>query len=359
MQEIIINTPSGRCTAIIGVGVLSRLADALAGASSVVIVTDENVAPLYGPSTAEALQQAGIIVHEWILPPGEASKSLWQAECLYDFMASKKSDRDSAIVALGGGVVGDLAGFAASTWLRGIRFVNCPTTLLSAVDAGIGGKTGLNHAGLKNLIGSFYQPETVIADVSTLNSLDDRTFNCGMAESIKHGIIADAAFFEWQADHAETIRARAPAILEELITRNLSIKAGIVEQDERDRTGERAKLNFGHTIGHALEVVSGYGLPHGECVGLGMIGALHIAVGRGLIEASVIDRVRQALGKFSLPHRFKYQGDVEAIMAALQRDKKSARGCARFVLPTQIGEVSAGHEIEDGEIRSALGQLIA
>lgn len=359
MRKIAINTPSGRCTAVIGCGILPSVADALVGVSSVVVVTDANVAALHGPKVSQPLEQAGLDVHEWVLPPGEASKSLWQAECLYDFLASKGCDRGSAIVALGGGVVGDLAGFVASTWLRGVKFVNCPTSLLSAVDAGIGGKTGLNHAGLKNMIGTFHQPTAVYVDVAVLPTLDDRVFRSGMAESIKHGVIADEEFFDWQGTQAEGIEARDAGVLEELISRNLAIKAGVVELDEQDRTGERAKLNFGHTIGHALEMVSGYRLLHGECVGLGMIGALHIAARRGLVANEAVERVRHTLSRFSLPDKFNYTGDTGTIMSALSRDKKSVRGATRFVLPSRIGEVSAGHEVEDDEVTAALAELMA
>ena len=358
MRSKTITTSFGPCVVQIGEGALACLGDVAAGASSIVIVTDDVVAPLHGSKVLDALDNVNLTMHEWTVPAGEASKSLWQAESFYDFLASKRCDRGTLIVALGGGVVGDLAGFVAGTWMRGVRFVNCPTTLLAMVDASIGGKTGLNHAGRKNAVGVFHQPEAVLVDVSTLATLDDRAFNAGMAESIKHGVIADEAFLSWQMDHAQEIKGRDPRVLEELVARNIEIKAAHVEQDERDHSGVRAKLNFGHTIGHAIEVVCDYALPHGECVGLGMLGAVRIAIGRGLVDEGVRDRLRAALRSFSLPCRFTFQGDISAMMSALRGDKKSVGGVVRFVLPTKIGEVTVGHDVGDAEIESAIAELM-
>jgi len=358
MPSKTITTSFGLCAVHIGEGALTYLRDAVAGASSIVIVTDDVVAPLHGSKVIDALADVGIAVHEWTVPAGEASKSLWQAESFYDFLASKGCDRGTLIVALGGGVVGDLAGFVAGTWMRGVRFVNCPTTLLAMVDASIGGKTGLNHAGRKNAVGVFHQPEAVLVDVTTLTTLNDRAFNAGMAESIKHGVIADELFLSWQMDHTQEIKGREPRVLEELVARNVEIKAAHVEQDVRDQTGVRAKLNFGHTIGHAIEVVSGYTLLHGECVGLGMLAAVRIAIDRGMVDEDVRDRLHAALNSFSLPCQFRPQGDISTMMGALRGDKKSVGGVARFVLPTKIGEVTVGHEVGDGEIESAIAELM-
>lgn len=359
MQELQLETQSGRSAIVVGDGVLRTVGGALAGASSVVVVTDDNVAPLFGRTVADILTHSGLMVHEWTIPHGENSKSLWQAECLYDYLASKGADRDSALLALGGGVVGDLAGFVASTWLRGIRFIHCPTTLLAAVDAGVGGKTGLNHAGLKNVIGTFRQAERIVVDVSTLKTLDDRCFRSGVAESIKHGVISGDGFLEWQSEQREGIERRDPEVLEELIARNLRIKIDIVALDERDRLGERAKLNFGHTIGHALEVASGYELTHGECVGLGMLGATSIAVQRGLADSGLEEVLRAALTNFGLPDKFSHAADIDNLISVMRRDKKSVAGQVRFVLPEQVGLVSAGHQVGDDEMRFALGKLMA
>ncbi len=358
MHSKTITTSFGACVVHIGEDALTRLCDVVAGASSIVVVTDDVVAPLHGSNVIDALADVNLTVHEWTVPAGEASKSLWQAERFYDYLASKDCDRSTVIVALGGGVVGDLAGFVAGTWMRGVQFVNCPTTLLAMVDASIGGKTGLNHAGRKNAVGVFHQPEAVLVDVTTLTTLDDRAFNAGMAESIKHAVIADEEFLSWQMDYAQAIKEREPRVLEELVARNIEIKAAHVEQDERDQTGVRAKLNFGHTIGHAMEVRSGYALPHGECVGLGMLAAVRVAIGRGLVDDAVGDRLRSALNSFSLPCQFTSQGDVSAMMSALRGDKKSVGGVPRFVLPTKMGEVTVGHEVGDAEIESAIAELI-
>lgn len=359
MQELQFETQSGRSTIVVGDGTLSTLGGALGGASSVVVVTDDNVAPLFGRKVADILTDSGLTVFDWTIPNGESSKSLWQAECLYDYLASKAVDRDSAVLALGGGVVGDLAGFVASTWLRGVRFINCPTTLLAAVDAGVGGKTGLNHAGLKNVVGTFRQPERIVIDVSTLKTMDDRSFRSGVAESLKHGVIAGDGFFEWQSEQRENIQSRTPEVLEELIMRNLRIKVGIVVLDERDRLGERAKLNFGHTIGHALEAASGYELMHGECVGLGMLGATHIAVERGLADSRMAEVLQAALADFGLPVQFAHSDDISALISLMHRDKKAVAGQVRFVLPERVGLVSAGYEVSDDEMRFALGKLMA
>lgn len=355
MSTIALKT--GSVALVVGDGILPKVAQYLGNATSIVIVTDQNVAPVYGRRLAGYLNCQPTTVHEWVLPPGELTKSFWQAECLYDFLCSKQVDRRGLILALGGGVVSDLAGFVAGTWQRGIPWVNCPTTLLAAVDAAIGGKTGLNHAGRKNCIGVFHQPVAVLIDTSTLSTLDSRTFSCGMAESIKHGVIADTAFFDWQTANAEGIRTRQPQILEQLIVRNIQIKDAIVQRDERDASGERAQLNFGHTIGHALEAASGFALPHGECVALGMMGALYIAQAKAMVDVGVVERVRGALEAFSLPTRLDDPCDADIILRILSADKKAVAGTARFVLPTRIGEVTAGHCVEDDQIRRALERL--
>lgn len=359
MFEVQIKTKSQSYQALIAPGALDRLADIVSDASAVVVVADERVAALYGQRATRVVDAANLPVHEWTVPVGEQHKSLWQAEALYDLLMSKGIDRSAALVALGGGVVGDLTGFVASTWLRGVNFVNCPTTLLAAVDAAVGGKNALNHGGIKNCVGTFYQPSAVIADTDTLSSLDIPTFSSGMAESIKHAVIADATFMDWQKQNSAAILDRDPESLAQLVKRNIEIKADIVALDELDLTGERAKLNFGHTIGHALEAASNYQLTHGQAVGLGMIGEFHIAVARGMVTAGDADSVDQLLEEYGLPTRIKHAIDVDKIWTLMAADKKTVKQRIRVVLPSAIGKVSSGHEVNRDEVEAALASLVA
>jgi len=324
----------------------------------VVVVTDQNVADLYGARMEKSLQGTGTKVYDWVLPVGEESKSLRQAEVLYDYLASLGLDRQGAIVALGGGVVGDLAGFVASTWKRGISYLYFPTTLLAAVDASVGGKTGLNYIGIKNCVGTFYPPSAVVIDVDTLGTLDKRGISTGMAESIKHGMVADQQFLDWQTQHASEVFDRVSPVLQELISRNIDIKARIVELDETELTGERARLNFGHTVGHALESVSGYQLTHGEAVSLGMMAAMYIAQDRKMIDAGEIEIVRNLLEVCSLPVKLQPSFDLERASTLMQADKKTIDERLHFVLPSGIGEVTVGNEVTREEIQQAFERLL-
>ena len=260
-------------------------------------------------------------------PAGEASKSVSQISRIHDGLAEARIGRRDLILTFGGGVAGDLGGFAAATWLRGVRFIQVPTTLAAAVDASIGGKTGINHASGKNLIGAFHQPSAVVVDTELLETLAARDFVAGLAESVKHAAIREGPFLDWHVQQAESIRTREPSVVEELIARNCALKAGVVECDERE-SDLRMILNHGHTIGHAFEHLLEYELRHGECVALGMLAENEIACGRGLLSGSEAQRIARLLAGFGLPIRLPRKLGPADVAEVCQSDKK-ARGRSR------------------------------
>jgi 3-dehydroquinate synthase len=284
-------------------------------------------------------------------PPGEQSKSLEQVGAICEQMARAGLDRSSFVIGVGGGVIGDLSGFVAAVFHRGIPHVQVPTTLLAMVDSSIGGKTGVNTAVGKNLIGAIHQPSLVIADVDTLKTLPKREFNQGFAEIIKHGIIADAQMLE-------DLRDFDLAKIEELIARNIRIKAAVVAADERELSGERAVLNFGHTVGHGIERAAGYGeLLHGEAISLGMVAACHISIRRAGLGESERDEVVALLKSFELPTKLPPQISREKILEAIGFDKKFERGEVRFVVTPQLGEAHLSTDVTVDDIRQAVAEL--
>jgi 3-dehydroquinate synthase len=285
--------------------------------------------------------------------PGEASKSLASAERLLEELAQARVGRDGVIVAFGGGVAGDLAGFVAATWLRGVRLIQVPTTLLAAVDASVGGKTAVNLAAGKNLVGAFYQPQMVIIDTDFLQTLPAKDLAAGLAESVKHAVIRDVDFLTWHEREAERIISREPAAVTELIARNCTIKAGVVSQDERE-SGLRAILNYGHTIGHAIEYLLGYELRHGECVALGMIAENELACGRRLLPREAAERIRELLGRFGLPIRLPRRLPSDELLAACRVDKKVRNASINFVLIEGIGQPRRVADLPDAEIAAAV-----
>ena len=330
---------------------IGPLARNLSGVRRLVIIADERVAELHG----ESLRRAVGDVDLWLsVPAGEASKSLAQAGKLYDKLAEAGIERGDLIVAFGGGMVGDLAGFVAATWLRGIRFIQVPTTLEAAIDASVGGKTAVNHSAGKNLIGAFHQPAAVIVDTDFLETLSQRDYRAGLAESIKHGVVRDPAFFEWQESHVEAIRLRQPDVLEELIAVNCRIKADVVSADERE-AGLRAVLNHGHTIGHAIEHVFEYELRHGECVALGMLVENELARQRGILDAAGARRIADLVRAFDLPMRLPRTAEPGRVIERTHADKKSRGGSVRYVLATMLGGTTYVDDIGDDEIAAALG----
>ncbi|QOJ13288.1 MAG: 3-dehydroquinate synthase [Planctomycetia bacterium] len=314
------------------------------------VISDSNVAPLW----ADAIRDVVEVGFVEVIPAGEESKTLRTAERLYDAFGREGLGRGDLILALGGGVVGDLAGFVAATWHRGLRFVQLPTTLEAAVDASVGGKTGVNHAAGKNLIGAFHQPAAVVIDTEFLDTLSERDFRAGLAESVKHAAIRDAEFFEWHEQHAAAILARDPDALESLIRRNCEIKADVVAQDERE-AGLRAILNYGHTVGHAIEHAAGYALRHGECVAIGMVAENHAATGLGLMSVAEAARVSALLGAMGLPTRVPPGAGVEAdtVVRLCRGDKKSRGGQVRAALVDRIGRAQEAVVLSEDVLRAA------
>jgi 3-dehydroquinate synthase len=309
----------------------------------------------YALSVVSSLREAGHEVYQVTVPPGEESKSLDQAARLCRELVRAGLDRGSAILALGGGVVGDLAGFVAATLFRGIGFVNLPTTLLAQVDSSVGGKTGVNLPEGKNLVGTFYQPRLVVADVLTLKTLSEREFRSGLAEVVKHAMIADAEFFALLEREASRILARDPDLLQTIVAKNCAIKARVVERDERE-AGLRAVLNFGHTVGHAVEAGLGYGtVTHGEAVAYGMLAATALSVRRGLCPATDAKRLRALLERFALvPNRLP---SLEVLEQYVVRDKKVRDGVLQFVLTRGVGSVTLAPVSDWNDLREALHEL--
>ena len=298
------------------------------------IVSDTHVAPLYAQRVAAALQQhaAGAQVLVTVLPAGEASKTLDGFAELVRELADFGATRDACVFALGGGVVGDMAGFAAACWMRGIDVVQLPTTLLAMVDSSVGGKTAVDLPQGKNLVGAFHPPRAVFADTATLRTLPDRELRAGCAEVVKYGAIVDAPFLAWLEANAERLLARDDAMLADAIARSCAHKAAIVERDPLER-GERALLNFGHTFGHAIEAEQGYGgLVHGEAVAVGMVLAARLSAALGLAQAADADRLAALLARFGLPTTLPGRLDPGALLARMRLDKKAAGGGLRFVL---------------------------
>jgi 3-dehydroquinate synthase len=302
-----------------------------------VVITNDVVAPLYLEQVKNLFQNAKFSVDCVVLPDGEGHKSSTSLDAIYTHMLEHNCDRDTTIVALGGGVIGDMAGFAAATYMRGIPFIQIPTTLLAQVDSSVGGKTAINHPLGKNMIGAFYQPLKVVIDVSTLGSLDERHFRAGVAEVIKYGVIADADFFSWLEQNAERILEKDPQALEYAIKVCCRIKADIVAQDETEHS-IRALLNFGHTFGHAIEQLSGYGhVLHGEAVAVGMAVATRISALRGLCSAADVARVDNVLLQCGLDIRVPCDFTPQEYVCAMMRDKKVSSGTLRMVLNHGVG----------------------
>ena len=304
----------------------------------VALVSNPLVADLYADTVISSLQLAGYDPRLVLVPDGEDYKNLETLQLIYDQLIEHRFDRGCGLLALGGGVIGDMAGFAAATFLRGIPFVQVPTTLLSQVDSSVGGKTGVNHPRGKNLIGAFYQPQLVVIDVATLQTLEPREVSAGLAEVIKYGVIRDADFFAWLEAHQHLLRQRDSAALIYAIKKSCQIKADIVEIDERE-SSIRAHLNFGHTFGHAIENVAGYGQwKHGEAVAVGMVVAATIAHARGMCSREDVARLERLLRAVELPVDPPVY-PLAAYVEAMQRDKKVKQGALTMVLNRGIGSV--------------------
>jgi 3-dehydroquinate synthase len=319
------------------------------------IITDSNVAPLFGKTVERALSKADFEITTITIRAGEKSKSLKVAQECYDHLAAFRLERNSFIVALGGGVVGDLAGFVAATYLRGIPFVQVPTTLLAQVDSSVGGKVGVNLKAGKNLVGAFYQPLHVLCDLDTLNKLPKREFCAGLAEVIKYGIICDTALFTRLERDLEKILDREPKVLGEVVARCCEIKADVVSQDETE-SGLRAILNFGHTIGHGLEAISKYGkYLHGEAISIGQVAAARLSNKVLGLPESDVARIREIFLRAGLPVSVKLSPTQKRdLLAAMRLDKKVSGGEIKFVVAREIGKVEWGMRVPEKALHEVL-----
>jgi 3-dehydroquinate synthase len=327
--------------------------------SKVLVVSNPTIFKHYGDRVVTALEQAGLTVTHCIVPPGERYKTPATIQKIYDAALAMRLERSSTLVALGGGVVGDMTGFAAATWLRGINVVQVPTTLLAMVDSAIGGKTGVNHPRGKNLIGAFHQPRLVVIDPDVLKTLPAREFRAGMAEVIKYGVIWDRDLFGQlaQAQRLDQLRYVSDALLDTIIAASCQAKAHVVSQDEKE-AGLREILNYGHTIGHAVESLTGYKVVnHGEAVGIGMVAAGAIAVQMDGWSQAECDRQNALITKCGLPIKLPEGLELDAIVATLATDKKVKAGQVRFVLPQAIGQVSVTDQVTAAVIKPVLAQM--
>ncbi len=340
---------------LIGSGILARVGDFLSSGEPVAIISDANVGELMGERIQQSVMAAGLSSFLIEVPPGESSKSLDVMAHLLSRLAKKKVPRAGTIIALGGGVIGDLAGFAAASYLRGVNFIQVPTTLLAMVDSSVGGKTGVNLPEGKNLVGAFHQPKLVVADLDTLTTLPPREFAAGMAEVIKYGAIADRALFDRVAKGVKP----EDADLADIIEKCVAIKARIVEQDEFEEKGLRALLNFGHTIGHAIEKATKYETYlHGEAIAIGMRAAAWLSVQQAGLPQLDADRIEGALKANDLPISLKPGVSSDSVLAALGNDKKvAADGRNRWVLLSSLGEAKSGCEISSDLASQAVYRL--
>ena len=317
-----------------------------------VIITNPVVKKLYGQSLEQTLASNGFEVTTLEVPDGEEHKSLDTAGRLFQELSNAYAERTTPILALGGGVIGDLAGFVAATYQRGVPLVQIPTTLLAQVDSSIGGKVAVNHGQLKNNIGAFYQPRVVITDTDTLKTLDNREFNNGLAEVIKSAVVRDAEFFAFIEENLDNIKSLDTDALEEVVFRSAKIKAEIVEKDERD-LGLRSILNYGHTVGHAIETASDFKTTHGEAVAMGMLVAGRISHRLGIMDKNELSRLKAVIARAGLPTSMP-ELNTERIIEAMRHDKKIAQGKIRFVLPRKIGEVFVTDEVSPRLVEEVL-----
>lgn len=320
------------------------------------LVTDSNVAPLYAGEVKGLLEKEGFFCVSFSFQAGEASKNLDTVSALYDFLIHHSFDRNDILLALGGGVTGDLTGFAAATYLRGIRFIGMPTSLLSMVDSSIGGKTGVDYKAYKNMVGAFYQPTAVYINISTLNTLPEREYLAGMGEVVKHGCILDEQYFRFLEENSDKILAKDSEIVKEMIYRSLCIKRGIVERDPKEK-GERALLNFGHTIGHAVEKMNEFRLLHGECVSVGMIAVAELSVARGSLSRKEADSLKQMLVRFGMLTTVS-DLDKKEFLSVCHKDKKADGSKIKVILLKEIGTAYMDTDVTDDELWAALQTIV-
>jgi len=344
----------------VGYGLLDKLGEkmeqaALSGTAT--IISDENVFSVYGRRVEGILKKSGFAVASFVVPPGEETKNVNQVVQIYDFLVEHRAERDDIIIALGGGMVGDLAGFVAATFLRGMSWVQVPTSLVAMVDASIGGKVGVNHPEGKNLIGAFYQPNLVLADPQALSTLPQRELTSGWAEVIKHGLILDKEFFEFLENNVNKLTKLEPELLTRAIARSATIKAQVVSQDEKEREEKRTILNYGHTIAHGLEVATQYKrFLHGEAVAIGMMGAAKLSQRVGLLVSAAVERQQTLLQKFGLPTGFSGLG-LTKITRSMELDKKIKEKAIRWVLLRDIGKAVIRSDVSQKDVLAVLQEL--
>jgi 3-dehydroquinate synthase len=348
MNDVLVSTPGGEYPIRIGAGRLAHIGESVPhDATAIVIVTNPTVDNLFGEQARAALGATGKPVTTVSLPDGEQYKDWQTLNLIFDHMLGHQLDRRAVIVALGGGVVGDMAGFAAAVYMRGIRFIQVPTTLLAQVDSSVGGKTAVNHPLGKNMIGAFYQPIAVEIDTTVLASLPDREISAGLAEVVKYGLIMDAGFFTWCQDNASGLRARDPALLATAIRRSCQFKAEVVSADERE-SGLRAILNLGHTFAHAIEAGLGYGQwLHGEAVGCGLVLAAALSERTLGFPGADVSRVKAVVDAIGCPTHAPRLLGVDQWMSLMRSDKKAHAGEIKFVLMPQVGQATVGSAAPD------------
>lgn len=357
METLTVNLGDRSYPIHVGAGTLERTGELLQQAGlrgKVAVITNPTVAQLYLDPLHDALAQAGFEMLPVLVPDGEEHKTLTSLASIYDRLIAERFERKSCVLALGGGVIGDLAGFAAATYLRGVPYVQVPTTLLAQVDSSVGGKTAVNHKHGKNLIGAFYQPKLVLIDVAVLRSLPRRELIAGLAEVIKYGIIQDPELFRLLEGNVQQIIELDRELLSRVIVTSCAIKARVVETDERE-DDQRAVLNFGHTIGHALEAATGYRrFLHGEAVGVGMVKAAALSVQQGFCDQQSFERVIKLVKHAGLPTEIPSGVSMESLIQGMEIDKKAAGGKIKFVICEGIGKTRF-HWLAPGEILNALG----
>ncbi|GAB6166995.1 3-dehydroquinate synthase [Thermostilla marina] len=346
----------------IGSGTLPETAAYLReqGVTHSVIITDDNVMDPHGQNVAEHIIDAGIDVSVMVVPAGEVSKSIDMANTLWQEMLREGTDRKSVVVAVGGGVVGDLAGFVAATFARGIRFLQVPTSLLAQVDSSVGGKVGINLAEAKNMVGAFLQPMRVQIDIDTLSTLPPREYISGLGEVVKYGVILDEALFADLEANVAGLLDHDPDVLRRIVARCCRLKADVVEADEKETSGRRAILNYGHTFAHAVETLAGYGeLLHGEAVAIGMRCAAELAVELGMFDAESAARQQKLLEALRLPTSLPASlNDPDAAYECMRHDKKVQHGRLRLILPTRIGEVVARDDVDEAVIKDVWARCV-
>lgn len=364
MQQLVVEIPQRQYPIFVADGLLADtqklrelLLERIQG-RQVAIITNEVVAPLYLDALLQALD--GLQVDVMQMADGEAQKNLQVYQQTMDFLLGARHNRSTCLIALGGGVVGDLCGFVAATFQRGVDFVQIPTTLLAQVDSSVGGKTAVNHPQGKNMIGAFHQPVAVLADTATLSTLPSREYAAGLAEVVKYGVIEDAVFFEFLEQHSDDLLAKDGAVLSQVILRCCAIKAEVVSADERE-SGRRAILNYGHTFGHGIEKLCGYGQwLHGEAVAIGMVMAARLSVAVAGLDESVVTRLTELFTRLGLPTALdqasREVATVEAMMDVMGLDKKVVDGRLRFIVASELGQVQVRDDIDAAVVREVLAQ---